>query len=60
MAKNFVFCVRRAPEEAFEQGHMTDQKNPTNKLKINITEISLQCFICFLNLKTFCALPDKL
>ena len=72
MAENVVSRIQMAPEEAFEQGHMMDQKYPLNKLKISkIKSLSnfLICFlnlktwyvlICFLNLKTWYAVEDKL
>ena len=60
MAQNVMFHVHMASEEVFEQSHVINQKkkNPSNKLKISIIEITTHFFICFLNFKTLCALQD--
>ena len=61
MAQHVVFCVHVAPEEVFEQSHMIPiVKYPHNKLIISIIEISIQFFICFVNLKTVCAVQGEL
>ena len=36
------------------------KKHSPNKLEISIIELTVQFFTCFLNLKTLCALQDKL
>ena len=48
MAQNLAFHVHTVPEEAFEQGHkINPKKSPPNKLKISITEITIQFFHLF-------------